>query len=307
MPKVSVIVPNYNHSKYLKQRIESILNQTYTNFELILLDDCSTDDSVIVLKEYENHPKVSHIILNDKNTKSPFVQWERGVRLAVGNYIWIAESDDWAENTFLEEMINNMSRFENVVLGFSAVCYVNSNGKSLDSNRKYSEKKECYDGVQFINERLSVECLIDNVSSVLFKKEAYLSSQMSNINNYNLCGDWLFYILLAEKGKIFYYDKPLSNFRRHPKTTSLRLEKEGIGLTEGIEILEYLYRKKYITRKLRNLFLWGRKWNRNRSIYDYSDDVNKKIKNVIKGKFNLIIFFYYLIRIKKKIIRLKKV
>ena len=61
MPTVSVIVPNYCHAPYLEQRIESILQQTFQDFELILLDDCSTDGSREILERYRNHPKVSGI------------------------------------------------------------------------------------------------------------------------------------------------------------------------------------------------------------------------------------------------------
>ena len=59
MPKVSVIVPNYNHAPYLKQRIESILNQTFQDFELILLDDYSSDNSREVISDYSSHSKVT--------------------------------------------------------------------------------------------------------------------------------------------------------------------------------------------------------------------------------------------------------
>ena len=58
--QVSVIVPNYNYARYLPMRIESILNQTFTDFELILLDDASTDESVSVLEKYRNNKHVSH-------------------------------------------------------------------------------------------------------------------------------------------------------------------------------------------------------------------------------------------------------
>lgn len=80
MPTVSVIVPNYCHAPYLEQRIESILQQTFQDFELILLDDCSTDGSREILERYRNHPKVSGIFYNERNSGSPFKQWKRGCR-----------------------------------------------------------------------------------------------------------------------------------------------------------------------------------------------------------------------------------
>ena len=116
MPKVSIIIPNYNHAKYLLQRLESIFNQTYQDFELILLDDCSTDNSVKILKEYALDPKVSHFIINKKNSGSPFIQWAKGFELAKGEYIWIAESDDCSENIFLEEMVNLLKNNNSLIL-----------------------------------------------------------------------------------------------------------------------------------------------------------------------------------------------
>ncbi len=71
-PFVSVILPNYNHAKYLPQRIESILNQTYQNFELIILDDCSSDNSREVIERYKDNPRISKIIFNEKNSGSRF-------------------------------------------------------------------------------------------------------------------------------------------------------------------------------------------------------------------------------------------
>ena len=67
---ISVIVPNYNHASFLKQRIDSILNQTFQDFELIILDDCSTDNSREIIETYRNHLKVSHIIYNTENSGS---------------------------------------------------------------------------------------------------------------------------------------------------------------------------------------------------------------------------------------------
>lgn len=91
VPIVSVIVPNYNYSRYLNSRIDSILAQTFSDYELILLDDASTDDSAQVLEQYRDNEHVTHLIVNEKNSGSPFVQWKRGMELARGKYIWIAK------------------------------------------------------------------------------------------------------------------------------------------------------------------------------------------------------------------------
>ena len=102
-PKISVVVPNYNHARFLPKRIDSILGQTLQDFELILLDDCSTDASRSILDKYADNPKV-RTEFNAVNSGSPFTQWSKGVRLARGQYVWIAESDDYADERFLERL-----------------------------------------------------------------------------------------------------------------------------------------------------------------------------------------------------------
>ena len=75
-PSVSVVVPNFNYARYLPQRIESVLNQTFTDFEVILLDDASTDNSVEVMRQYaETDNRISRIEVNATNSGSPFLQW----------------------------------------------------------------------------------------------------------------------------------------------------------------------------------------------------------------------------------------
>ena len=105
VPKVSVIVPNYNYANFLEQRLNSIVQQTFRDFEIIFLDDASSDASVALVQE-----KFSTVIgtmdINPVNTGNPFVQWNRGVRQSRGKYIWIAEADDFCNPTFLEKMVD---------------------------------------------------------------------------------------------------------------------------------------------------------------------------------------------------------
>lgn len=83
-PLVSVIVPNYNHAQYLEQRLDTVFNQTYQNFEVIILDDKSTDNSLEVINRYKDNPHLSQIVVNEQNTGSPFKQWDKGINLAKG-------------------------------------------------------------------------------------------------------------------------------------------------------------------------------------------------------------------------------
>jgi len=108
MPIVSIILPNYNHAPFLEERLHSIFNQTFKDFEVILLDDASTDDSVAIMNKYAEDNKVSHFVINKKNSGSPFKQWKKGLELAKGKYIWIAESDDSCELNFLESQLENI-------------------------------------------------------------------------------------------------------------------------------------------------------------------------------------------------------
>ena len=103
--KVSAIIPNYNHEEFLKQRIESVLAQTYQDFEIILLDDASTDKSNKIINQYVQYPKVKHMVFNKKNSGAAFRQWENGMGLASGQYLWMAESDDWADPGFLAALV----------------------------------------------------------------------------------------------------------------------------------------------------------------------------------------------------------
>ena len=122
---ISIIVPNYNHSDFLEERIKSILDQTYQDFELLLLDDRSTDNSVDILKKYSDHPKVTHIVINDTNSGSPFKQWVLGIKMATYDYIWIAESDDSSESEFLGKVMSKFSEYPDL-----AAVYTNSKGLS---------------------------------------------------------------------------------------------------------------------------------------------------------------------------------
>lgn len=226
-PLVSVIVPNYNHEKYLVQRLECIFNQTYPDFEVILLDDCSSDKSQEILLEYAKNPKVSHCVFNDTNSGNTFVQWNKGIALAKGDYIWIAESDDFCELNFLEEMIRAVQQDSAIKLVYCQSNRVDEKGKITGSwlNHTGDLDAELFltnfvmDGNEFIERFLIHKNVIPNASGVLFQKEMALALGELDINpllKYN--GDWLFYVKLMSNQKMAFVNAVLNSFRDHSQS-----------------------------------------------------------------------------------------
>lgn len=248
-PKVSVIVPNYNHSRYLRKRLDSIYKQSYKNFEVILLDDCSTDDSQQVLKDYQKkYSDITKIAFNDKNGGLVFKQWEKGINLATGDLIWIAESDDWCESDFLENLIGD---FQNpmVKLAFCRSEFI-KNGIKIYSTDEYLRDLPSLDASEhfiisandFVRLGMSVKNVIPNVSSVLFRRTDEMISDVvhNNWKTLKLCGDWLFYLDFIRGGLVSYNPKATNYYRIHDKSTSLNIQHTSEFYYEHEQIALYI-------------------------------------------------------------------
>lgn len=246
MPKVSVIVPNYNHAPYLKQRLDSIFNQTFQDFEVIILDDCSTDNSKEIIELYRNNPKVSHIVYNETNSGSPFKQWAKGFDLAQGEYIWIAESDDYCEREFLSTLMPCWEDHPNCSVVQSASWYTYPDHKEPCSNVSKNETINYTDGTSFIKKHLiRSNFFIPNASAVVFKKNI-AESLPKDYMSYKASGDRLFWTYMLEKGNICHISKPLNYYRQHDKRVSNKKETDGTQCIENHTISQYLHNNGYI-------------------------------------------------------------
>lgn len=259
-PLVSIIIPNYNHSKYLDKRIQSCLNQTFQSFEIIILDDCSTDNSKEVIEKYRNNPKVSNIIYNKNNSGSTFIQWNKGFELAKGEYIWIAESDDFCERNFLYTLVQLLIEKKDLVLAFTYSQFVDSNDKIIPPIITNHNKNKIIKGHTFISLRMTSENMIWNASSALFKKEV-LKTISQDYTQYKAAGDRLFWIEIAMNGNVGIICKPLNYFRQHTEKVSPKKIFDGTLYKEDYEICNILKAKGYINKI--NLF-----FIRNHYIYD---------------------------------------
>ncbi len=222
MLKVSVIVPNYNHALFLEERLTSIFNQTFQDFEVILLDDASTDNSVSILETYSQHPNFSKLIINENNSGSPFKQWKKGIELAKGKYIWIAESDDTCDLNFLEEQVKALQQYD---IAVAKTLILTEGLKSKEELHNHFYKT--YQTNRLESEHFIDYCPIGNVSAVLFKKEV-LNKALSTFSSYSIIGDMVFYFENF-KGHSIIYNKKTHNYFRRKKEGLSNLSKKGFS------------------------------------------------------------------------------
>lgn len=242
---VSVIIPNYNHARYLDERIQSVLNQTYQNFEVIILDDKSTDDSREVIEKYRNNPHISAIVYNAENSGSTFKQWNRGISMAKGELIWIAESDDSCSPKQLEVLVDNYLRTSNCAISACWSIHINQNGK-ISGRRKQSKGYIMYESDDFIRRFMFAHSYIENAGQAIFPRKLFFQIDKSFMD-FKACGDLLFWIEIARLGNICFERKQLNLFRRYDGVVSNRKMRDGTSLRESKRIVDYLVRNGYLS------------------------------------------------------------
>ncbi len=235
--KLSVVVPNYNYEKFLYQRIYSILYQKEKISELIILDDCSKDNSrelideiVEKTKDYINIKKV----YNETNSGTAFKQWEKGFKEATGDYVWIAEADDYCDNKFLKTVLKPIKNDNDIVISYCDTAFIDKMGNVILKSIKQEidimktghwDSDFVNEGSKEIKDYSFLNCTIANVSSVIFKNNNY-SKYFKLAGKYRQCGDWLFYVKVMNDGKISYVDKTFNYYRVHGSNVTSLTKKQ---------------------------------------------------------------------------------
>lgn len=236
--KISVVVPNYNYSNYLYQRVYSILNQNYKIHELIILDDASKDNSLFYIEQIEQ--KISEfvnvkVVVNDINSGNAFSQWQKGMNLASGDYVWVAEADDYAKENFLNEVVSPLKENNNIVISYADTGFIDSNGyitknslvdqidilKTNHWNASYVNK-----GIAEINCYSYLNCTIPNVSGTIIKKGNY-DEIFEEAKKFHQSGDWFTYLNILNLGDISFINKTLNYYRVHGNNISQTFDKKA--------------------------------------------------------------------------------
>ena len=262
-PLVSVIVPNYNHAAFLEERVQSIFSQTYSNLELILMDDCSTDNSREVLEKLAaRSPFETKTVFNEQNSGNVFAQWRRAFSLAKGELVWICESDDLCESNFLELMVRHFAD-RGVMLAFGRIQFCDAGGRALEGLDQYRENAEpgvwakpiVRSAQTWFANAFGRNNVIANVGGCVIRNQPISDDTWAACQRFKICADWYLYILLANGGKIAYDPGAVAYFRQHGSNTSASNFDKMYYYEEHLWVLQALHQAWHIPEATRAGFI----------------------------------------------------
>ena len=243
---VSVITPTYNHEKFIGQCIESVQSQTYDNWEMIIIDDHSVDQTLEIAQRYTRLDKRIKIIQHKKNwgIQKLKATYNQALAMAQGNLIAILEGDDFWPKDKLEKQIKDFKKEGVYVLSFGNCAITDPLGRLIQV-KKHKIKESVFNSL--ITLQLSIMS-----PTVMIKKSALLK-----INGFQNDADYQFvdiptYLALASKGKFYYHQDLLGCYRKHENSSCFKAIKNDptVGRKKAQQcILRFIQRNKGLNLK----------------------------------------------------------
>jgi hypothetical protein len=239
--RVSVVVPNYNYARHIEERLQSILRQTYPVYEILVLDDASTDGSRdVITRVIAESGRLIRTVFNDANSGSVSRQWLRGLEQATGDLLWIAEADDLSDERFLERMVERLSTSPDAAFAFCDSVALDAAGTKIYENYKgyYREFGDTgldqdgrFDTSEFLRRFLGARNLVLNASAVVWNtrrlREAFARLGDAAFD-FTCAGDWRLYVEACRvPGTVHYVADPLNQHRRHDASVTHALAKQS--------------------------------------------------------------------------------
>lgn len=231
-PRISIVLTSYNHQEYIGKAIKSLLNQTFKDFELIIVDDASTDGSQNIIKEFTD-PRI-RLFFQPDNSGNYVLSTNFGARQAKGEYIIFAQCDDFADINQLKILNDITCRFPEIGVIYSSSNLIDENDCIIENDFNIREKefKDLCKSDTIIHKNemqkfLLESCVIPNLSAALIKKDLY-----DNLNGlsseYKVVADWDFWLRATTITDFFYIRNPLNYFRQHKTTirSSIKVEQQ---------------------------------------------------------------------------------
>jgi len=283
LPLVSILVPCYNHEKYVEETIKSILNQTYNNIELIVIDDGSKDNSVQIIQKLADLHKFIFIQRQNRGLSTTL---NEGISIANGDYISLVASDDILEHNKIEISIKiflNIDNSYSMVVGNAK--FIDNSSKPLKLKRKEHKFEDVISYYTYRKYKFNIKTDFGTYKSILTGN--YIPAMSCTIKKSYLlkCGlfdeeysleDWSFWLKLSKISKFYFTDQVFANYRMHASNSIILINEKLFLDTLKILIREYEYCK------INN---YMEEWE-----YRYYGLVISTIKNL---KFRRLKYFHY--------------
>ena len=237
---VSVVVANYNHAKFLVRRVDSLINQTYQDIEILIIDDCSTDHSVAVLRRYESNPKV-RLVFRQQNGGVVAVM-NQGIELSSGEFVIFAQCDDDCDALQIERLVSAMKAHPTAGIAYCRSLLIDEDDRVLGDDfsiRERSFRARCATdtliGRAEMGRFLMSSCVIPNMSAALIRRECFsVAGKLSPV--YRVCCDWDLFFRIVECYDVAYVAEPMNKFRQHESTVR-SVTKNRVVYEEYIRVL----------------------------------------------------------------------
>lgn len=238
MPKVSVIIPTYNRAAFIEKTVQSVLDQTYKDFEIIVVDDGSTDNTKDVLEQFGAKIK----LLEQKNSERAVAR-NNGVKNSSGEYIAFLDSDDLWFPDKLKKQVEVLDNKQDVILVYGQCLRINSNTEKIKNAKR---QREGYSG--FIFENLLMRNLV--VSPTPLIRRDYFEETTGFTTKYIPYEDWEYWLRFSLLGKFHFIKDPLAYYRIHPEQSVQLAAAEKIEEATTL-LLEDSFKLKDIPEKIK--------------------------------------------------------
>lgn len=232
--KISVIIPCYNGFRYMKRCLESFEKQTVKPYEIIIADDCSTDDSFERLKEYAENSKLNFVIIRNEKNMGPGIARKNAVDVSGGDYIAFCDCDDWFETDFIQIITENINKHNADVLMF-------------DSYYTYDDRKIVSNPVKKLSSGNKNEILANidmSLCKTVVKKQILTGIEFPAL--YHGEDGAVVPQIIANSESFILIDKPLYNYYYRTGSASQKLsDKAAFDMVEAFKTVQRNLPRKY--------------------------------------------------------------
>jgi len=221
MPKVSVVIPSYNHARYLSEAVDSVLGQSESDLELIVVDDGSTDESLEILYSIED----SRMRVVEQSNQGAHAALNTGLERSSGEFLAILNSDDIYHHQRLEKLVRLLEKDADVSLAGSYIQVIDAEGRPLGLKQGHKSlepwpleaPERSFRGGDDLRAALLTENYWATTSNCVFARKWYES--VGGFRALRYAHDWDFFLRMAEKGRLALHPEALLQYRVHDRNT----------------------------------------------------------------------------------------